>query len=236
VLWDGRSTTGAAVPDGTYAFQIAGRDAAGNRATAASTIAVDRTIFGPHWSTRAFFPQDGDAISASARFAFTLTRPATVTVAIYSGSTLVRTIWSGRAVVAGKQVGTWDGKDGQGAFVARGTYSLRVTARSTIGTSVAASKIAVDAFSTSLAATAYAPGQTLTLTFASTEKLASLPTVTFTQPGRAAVKRTAAAVSGGRYRVSFVVAAGPAGTATLVIGGRDTAGGWNTTARTVAIH
>jgi hypothetical protein len=236
LLWDGRSRTGAAVPDGTYTFKVAGRDAAGNLSTSASTIAVDRTILAPHWSTRAFFPQDGDAIAASARFAFTLTRPATVTVGIYSGRTLVRTIWSGRAMAAAKQAGTWDGRDGGGAFVPRGTYSLRVTATSSIGTSVASSKIAADAFSTSLASSAFAAGQTLTLTFSSTERLAALPTVTFTQPGRAAVKRTAVAVNGGRYRVSFVVAAGPAGSATLVIGARDASGGWNTTARTVTIH
>jgi hypothetical protein len=139
-------------------------------------------------------------------------------------------------MAAAKQVGTWDGRDGRGAFVPRGTYSLRVTARSAIGTSVASSKIAADAFSTSLATSAFAPGQTLSLTFSSTEKLAALPTVTFTQPGRAEVQRTAVAVSGGRYRVTFVVAAGPAGSATLVIGARDASGGWNTTARTVAIQ
>src|SRR5262249_39798556 len=151
VLWDGRSKSGSAVPDGTYTFQVAGRDAAGNLSISVSTIVVDRTIFAPHWSTHAFFPQDGDAIAATARFAFTLTRPATVAVGIYSGSTLVRSVWSGRAMAAGKQVGTWDGRDGSGAFVPRGTYSLRVTAQSAIGTSVAASKIAADAFSTSLA-------------------------------------------------------------------------------------
>ena len=58
--------------------------------------------------------------------------------------------------------------------------------------------------------------------------------MTFKQPGRAAVTRTATALGGRRYRVTFVVAKGSAGTAILTITGRDTSGGLNCASARVA--
>jgi len=60
--------------------------------------------------------------------------------------------------------------------------------------------------------------------------------VTFTQPGRTGVARTATSLGSGRYRVSFVVATGSAGTATIKVAGRDTAGGLNTSSRSLTIQ
>ena len=85
--------------------------------------------------------------------------------------------------------------------------------------------VLVDAFAVTLSATSVRAGQTLTVTSTSTEALRAAPTVSFTQPGRAAVTRTAISLGVGRYRVTFTVATGAAGTATIRIAGRDTAGG-----------
>jgi hypothetical protein len=68
------------------------------------------------------------------------------------------------------------------------------------------------------------------------EPLARAPSITFSQPGRTAVHRTATSLGGGRYRVSFLVGSGPSGTASFLIAGRDTGGGLNTTRGTVAVH
>jgi hypothetical protein len=96
--------------------------------------------------------------------------------------------------------------------------------------------ILVDAYTVSLSAASVRSGQTLTVNLIPTEAPSGAPVVTFKQPGRAAVRRTATALGGGRYRVSFVVAKGSAGTATVTISGRDSRGGTNTTSRPVAVR
>ena len=87
-----------------------------------------------------------------------------------------------------------------------------------------------------MSATSAAAGQTVTLTLTTVESLKASPTVSFTQPGRTAVTRTATARGSGRYRVSFTVATGAAGTGLFRIAGRDTAGGLNGTSRTLTIR
>ena len=61
--------------------------------------------------------------------------------------------------------------------------------------------ILVDAYSVSLSSASVKAGQTLTVTLIPTEAPSGAPSVTFKQPGRAAVRRTATALGGGRYRV-----------------------------------
>ena len=56
-----------------------------------------------------------------------------VTVAIYRGATLIRTIWSARSLTASTWTWTWDGKDAAGAFVAPGAYRVSVTATGWVG-------------------------------------------------------------------------------------------------------
>ena len=236
IAWNGTNASGSVVPDGTYAFRVAGRDAAGNLAVRSASIVVDRTLSTVRWSRSAFYPQDGDAIAPNARLSFSLKRTAAVSVGIYSGSTLVRTIWTDRSLAAGPHGWTWDGRDALGALVPRGAYIARVTTRSWVGTSVVSRAILVDAFAVALSATAVRAGQTLTVTVTTTEALRAAPVVTFTQPGRTAVARTATALGAGRYRVTFTIATGSAGMATIRITGRDTAGGLNTSVRSVTIR
>jgi len=236
IVWNGTTAAGTAVPDGAYTFRVAGRDAAGNLALRTIPVVVDRTLSTLRWSRAAFYPQDGDAITPTAAFSFSLTRAAVVDVGIYSGSTLVRTVWANRSFAAGPHTWTWDGKDAHGAFVVPGVYTVRVAGRSWVGTSVLSRAILVDAFGAVLSATSVQAGQTLTVTVTTTEALRAAPIVTFTQPGRAAVTRTAISLGSGRYRVSFTVATGPSGAATIRISGRDLAGGLNTTTRAVTIR
>ncbi|HEX2755185.1 MAG TPA: glycosyl hydrolase family 18 protein [Candidatus Limnocylindrales bacterium] len=236
IAWNGRTAAGTVVADGTYTFRVTGRDAAGNLAVRTVPITVDRTLSSVRWSRSAFFPQDGDALTPTAAFSFSLKRGAVVTVGIYSGSTLVRMVCTGRSFAAGAHSWTWDGKDSHGAFVARGTYSVRVTARSWVGTSVVSRSILVDAFRIALSATSVSAGQTLIVTVTTTEGLRSAPVIAFSRPGRAVVTRTATALGSGQYRATFVVAAGTAGKATIRVTGRDSGGGLNTSTRSVTIR
>jgi flagellar hook assembly protein FlgD len=236
LTWNGTTAAGAAVADGSYTFRVTGRDAAGNAVTKNATVVVDRTLSTVRWSRAAFYPHDGDALLPNAKATFTLKRAARVSVGIYSGATLVRTVWTNRSLAAGSYGWTWDGRNAAGAFVPRGTYSVRVTAVSPYGTSVVGRTVLVDAFRTALSATSLAAGQTLTLTMTSTEALRASPIVSLTQPGRTARQATATSLGGGRWRVQFTIASGTPGTATIQINGRDTANGLNVSTTKVAIR
>jgi spore germination protein YaaH/flagellar hook assembly protein FlgD len=234
--WIGTDAAGRRVADGRYTFRVAGRDAAGNPSSRSITIVLDRTLGSLRWSPGLFFPHDGDALAASARASFGLTRSATVTMAIYQGATLVRTIWTNRAFAAGLHAWTWNGRNAAGALVPRGTYTLRVSATSALGTSVLTRAVVVDAFSVALSASTLKSGQTLTVTFTTAEALRTAPIVSFTQHGRTAVTKTAVWLGGIRYRVSFTVASGGTGLAVVRITGRDTGGGTNVTSTTVVVR
>ncbi len=236
VTWTGTSTSGSRVADGSYTIRVSGRDAAGNVAARSVAIKVDRTLASVRWTPAAFFVQDGDAFAPTATVTFKQSRTAKVSAAIYAGPTLVRTIWTNRSLGAGTHAWTWDGRNAVGGIAPRGTYTVRITAVSAIGTSVLSRSILLDAFAVGLSAATVTAGQTLTITLSPTEPLKAAPTVTFTQRGRAPVTKAAASIGGGRYRVSFTVATKGVGTATIAISGRDVRGGLNTTSRTVAVR
>ena len=235
ITWNGIDAAGRAVADGTYSFRVAGRDAAGVATGRNITLVVDRTLSTVRWS-RSFHPQDGDALMPNSRLTFTLKRSASVSVAIYSGSTLIRTVWTNRALAAGSYGWTWDGRDAARAVVPRGAYQARVSVTTSLGTTVIGRTVLADAFAVSRSATTVRAGQTLTLTLVTTEPLRASPGVTLSQPGRAAVTRTATSLGSGRYRVTFTIASGPAGTAAIRIAARDTANGLNVSTSSVTIR
>ena len=129
--WDGRDSRGRYVPDSTYLFRVGGTDPAGNETVADISVRVDRTIRSPRWSSPAFRPK---ALQRD-RLTFSLSRSAVVTVRIYGGTTLVRTIWTDRTLAAGRHGWTWDGRSSSGARVAPGTYVAIVDATSRVGPS-----------------------------------------------------------------------------------------------------
>ncbi len=129
--WTGRDTAGRIVADGHYRFRVVGSDAAGNRTIRDLPVDVDRTIGSVGWSDRSFDPRAGQRSQMS----FTLRRVATVSVGIYQGTTLVRSIWTAKPATAGTYRWNWDGKSKTGATVKPGTYRVLVTATSWIGVS-----------------------------------------------------------------------------------------------------
>ena len=128
--WTGRTASGAVVPAGRYTYRVDGRDRAGNRTIVERTVLVDGTIAALRWTDRSFDPR----ARQTSRVLVTFRRSAKVDVAIYQGSTLVRTVWTQRAVKAGTYGWTWTGKTAAGAYVKPGTYKVLVTAKSKFGT------------------------------------------------------------------------------------------------------
>jgi PKD repeat protein len=147
------------------------------------------------------------------------------TLRIYnSAGVSIRSAWSGRSLRAGTWSWTWNGRMAGGAYAPRGVYRAVLTARSYLGTTTLTRYITVDAFGVGVSPASPTAGQTLTLTMRSAEPLRRAPSVTFRQNGLTAATRTATFVSGTTYRVSFPVAGGSAGPATVTISGRDAAG------------
>jgi spore germination protein YaaH/flagellar hook assembly protein FlgD len=130
-VWNGRNSAGTTVPDGRYTFRIAGLDRAGNRTIRDVPVTVDRTIRSVTWSRSSFAPKAGQ----HARLTFSLRRSAKVTLSIMQGSTVVRTIWTTKALAAGSHGWTWDGRTASGALARPGTYRAVVRATSWVGTS-----------------------------------------------------------------------------------------------------
>jgi flagellar hook assembly protein FlgD len=140
-VWNGRNAAGTTVADGRYTFRVKGLDRAGNQTIRDMIVRVDRTIRSLTWARSAFTPKAGQ----KDRLTFVLRRRATVTVAIYQGSTLVRRVWTGRALPGGTYGWTWSGKTAVGAFVKPGTYRVIVDATSSIGPSRFARNVVVRA-------------------------------------------------------------------------------------------
>jgi spore germination protein YaaH/flagellar hook assembly protein FlgD len=128
--WTGKDKRGRIVPDGRYIFRIDGRDAAGNRTVVDRPVLVDRTIKAVRWTRGSFDPRGRE----TSRAVISVRRSARITVAIYRGTTLVRAIWSDKAVKAGTVGWSWNGRTSAGAYVKPGTYRIIVTANSKYGT------------------------------------------------------------------------------------------------------
>jgi spore germination protein YaaH/flagellar hook assembly protein FlgD len=129
--WDGRDRTGSRVADGRYTLRVKGLDRAGNLTVGEMIVRVDRTIRSLTWGRSSFAPRTGQRD----RLTFALRRPATVTLSIRQGSTVVREIWNGRALAAGTWGWTWNGRTAANVLVKPGSYRAVVTATSRIGSS-----------------------------------------------------------------------------------------------------
>jgi flagellar hook assembly protein FlgD len=129
--WDGKDVAGKTVADGAYTFRLDGVDPAGNGTVQQMPVLVDRTIGSLTLATSWFKPKAGQ----TDRVFFTLIRPATATVAIYMGTTLVRRIWTDKASTAGSFSWSWNGRNGHRELVQPGTYTASITATSAIGVS-----------------------------------------------------------------------------------------------------
>ncbi len=139
--WDGRDGAGRTVADGRYTFRVWALDRAGNSSLRDLTVRVDRTIRSLTWSRSSFIAAAGQ----KARVSFVLGRPATVTVSIYRGDTMVRGVWKDRPLAGGSYAWTWNGRTTSGALMKAGTYRVVVTAVSWIGSSTMTRTIVVKA-------------------------------------------------------------------------------------------
>ena len=145
VSWDGMVLSGGglvAAPEGRYSFAVELRDLAGNSATVGRDVAVDRTLGAVTVEPSTISP-GGDGVKDATTIGFTLARAADTKVALLRGDTVLVTLRS-RSAAAGVQTLTWDGKLDSGGYIASGDYTVRVTAKGSLGTTTAQAPLGVD--------------------------------------------------------------------------------------------
>jgi flagellar hook assembly protein FlgD len=139
--WNGRSNSGAVVPDGTYRVMLRIADPAGNRAARAWTILVDArragivAVAGPNPVS-----PNGDRVADSAALHWTSDERVSGVVAVMRGTHVVRR-WS----FVGRTGGaiTWNGRDATGRAAPDGVYRLRVDAFDATGNRTVVDRIVV---------------------------------------------------------------------------------------------
>jgi flagellar hook assembly protein FlgD len=135
--WDGKAL-GAAVPDGTYTVSVSGVDTWGNApGVSTGSLRVDTvgptvTSVTPAADVIQWFSPNGDGVRELVGVNPTSTEAGTLIARVLdAGGGLVKT-WSVATSGALTNV-AWDGKNTAGAFVADGTYKIRVASQDAAG-------------------------------------------------------------------------------------------------------
>ncbi len=122
--WNGTADDGTPAPDGAYLVTLRVYDPAGNAAARSWPAAVDAT---PPALVATAMPAavspDADGVADTARLGWTASEPATGTLRILRGTTLIRS-W---AIDGTAGTVAWNGRDAAGRTVADGRYSVAVT-------------------------------------------------------------------------------------------------------------
>ena len=129
--WDATNDAGKPVLDRIYSFRLDAVDAAGNGTVLTMPIVVDRTIIDITWAGRSFTPAKGERDKLTVK----LLRPATVSVSIYQGKTLVRRALVDTPLPKGTWTWSWNGLNGHRELVEPGVYTAAVTTTTALGVS-----------------------------------------------------------------------------------------------------
>ena len=238
ITWDGRDEDGSYAADGTYTVRFVAKDRAGNRSEAQDrTVNLYGSLGFVAGSRTVFFPQDGDAMSASTDLKFRLGSPATVSWSVRNAAgDVVRTIHAEEALGAGTHVFTWDGRDDNGATVPRGTYRSVVSATDGALGATQALSVVADAFRIEVSDTTPGRGQKLTVTATSAEVLDAAPTLRLYQPGIGAWTVTMKKIDTRVYRVTVTLKKSGTGTMKLRVAANDDGGRWQASYRSLTLH
>jgi len=123
VYWDGKDERNNLVKEGKYYYALELVDKCGNKA-----VVNTGTFTLEDWRKPVIQGQANLYYTQLGNFQipYTISKDGRVTVAIYQGNILVRTIVSDVAQNAGNQGVVWDGKDGKGNNVSDGKYNVQI--------------------------------------------------------------------------------------------------------------
>ncbi|MBB6282742.1 S8 family serine peptidase [Geobacillus subterraneus] len=123
VSWDGKDSKNTLVSEGNYYYTVEIVDQCGNKLTVHTAKFKLEDWRKP--SIQA--PADLDYVEQGTfDIPYTLSKAGNVTIGIYQGSSLVRTVLSGSQQGPGSKKATWDGKDQTGQYLADGQYEVRM--------------------------------------------------------------------------------------------------------------
>jgi flagellar hook assembly protein FlgD len=222
VIWDGRGASGAVLPDGTYAYQLVARDAAGNGSSPlVRSVIISTTLTGVRSTRLVFDPASAGATIRDTAIAFMLARPAAVTVTISDakGKT-VRTVARSLQMGAGAQQVTWDGLTDAGTPVADGLYYPIVRVGDGNTSAAQRTTVGVGAMRIVVSPGTLGRGKAATITVAVSSPLAKAPKIMVGQPGIAPWAAKAAKIDATTWRVKVrIKSGGAAGTTTVTATG-----------------
>ncbi len=233
VAWDGRTAAGRPVPDGRYTVMLKARDTAGNVGEPAPVeVDVYAALASLTRSPAQLYPQDGDALARTSTVAFRLLARATVTIRVLDADgVFVRTAYADRALAAGSQHWTWNGKVAGGAYARPGAYRIVVAATNGTQRAAQSTSLLADAFRLEASVAAAVRGHAFHLTARSTEPLATSPVVVVHEAGVDPWTVAMTKAPGGTWTAAITAKrGGSAGTLRLTVKARDQAGGRNASA------
>jgi hypothetical protein len=129
--WDG-----GAYPDGRYRIVVTARGRGGRQVTAATPIALSRTLSGYAVTPTALSP-NGDGLNDSAFISFNLAVPALASLQVLRGPTELASLLAGE-LPAGPQAAVWEGR------ARDGEYRLRLTITDATGPVAQEFKVRID--------------------------------------------------------------------------------------------
>ncbi|NHC42788.1 S8 family serine peptidase [Bacillus sp. MM2020_1] len=123
ISWNGKNDKNQLAAEGKYRYSVQLKDLAGN------ITKLNSSVFSlQDWRIPAIqSSKDYNFITKGTKtFTYTLTKPGSVSIDIYKGTTLVKTIQKDAYKAAGKQAFNWDGTDAAMNQTADGDYQFRI--------------------------------------------------------------------------------------------------------------
>ncbi len=146
LTWNGQNDQGTAVSPNNYTVEVLADNIAGSDLKTATVTVVNDvvTVTAPHLSSVSASPAKFNPNTESTRISYTIDKPASVTVTIWDGSFVIKTLSTIDPLNAGTYSYTWDGTDSSGNDVTDGSYIAKVTATNSAGTVAETTTVQVD--------------------------------------------------------------------------------------------
>jgi hypothetical protein len=226
------------VADGLYRVTVTARDRAGNRSDVQRFTARVLTALGRvRASASAFHPADRDRLARTIRFGYPLRTRARVLVEVRNAAGDVVRRRESRIQDAGRREWTWDGRDQSGRFVSPGSYTVAITATTSVGSMRVVRSVYVGAYRISVSDATPRRGQKLRIRVDPTERQKGAPTLVLTQPGSSPRRiRTRRDRRGDFVAEVRLRSGGDTGTLRIAVTGRDDQGHREHLARELPLH
>jgi hypothetical protein len=188
-------------------------------------------------SATALHAADRDKRARTVRFGYPLRKRARVLVEVRDASGGIVRRREARTQDPGRREWTWDGRDQAGRFVEPGSYSVTITATTTVGTMRVVRFVYVGPYRVRVSDATPRRGQVLRIRIHATEPQTGAPVVVLTQSGGSPRRiRTRRDRRGGFVAEARLRSEGGPGTLRITVSGRDDRGHRESLTRILPLH